>query len=817
MDINQADSKTGRRTKRRQQEQEKQIAEKEAKRKEILKRLKRKTDEHQESSENDTPAKRRNKKTQNDQDENSLESEQKLKKQKKSRVFRKKERDQIESSEQYNKSQKSYRPSLKQVIISIGIVFVLALITYTTILYGGKLIADENKLIISPPTTIETTDGEIIWYLYDEYRLPVELKQVPEHVQDAFIAIEDKRFYSHSGVDLRSIARAVYVDIVARDKKEGASTITQQLAKNLYLTNDKSWLRKIKEAMIALYLEREFSKDDLLEMYLNIIYFGQGQYGIEAAANRYFHKSVEDLTLEEGALLAGMIKGPNGYSPVEHPEKALNRRNLVLETMHDLDYISKEEMVAAQQKAIQLDITTRKNNPTYHTIADLVIKEAEDKYGITLEELKESRYRIITSLDKEIQEIAYDQFQYDGYFPGNDKETVEGAFVMMNEKNGEIVAALGGRRYEFGNLNRIFVKRQPGSTMKPIAVYAPALESGEFTPYSMLPDEMREWGGHEVRNYDDVYEGNITLFDAIKWSKNTTATWLLNEMGVNYSKKFLTKMNVSIEDNDLSIALGALEHGLTPLQMVETYRTFVHGGERIAPHMILEIYNRKGQITASAMPETDEVFSEQVAWNMTEMLKGVVQGGTGRTGYYPHELAGKTGSTQHDRAEGNTKDAWFVGFTPEYVTALWMGYDKSDENHYLTGGSGYPTELTKKILTEVDKRKSLQTTFTKPENVQALAEPIQLPEITDLVVSYTFGGLKLLKGKLQWTGANDARIVYQIFEQDGDHVEKIGEVTGENQFIIDEFMLFKHRTYFVIPYNPLTEQEGTKSNTIDLP
>src|SRR5699024_4396379 len=183
---------------------------------------------------------------------------------------------------------KKFSLSLKHFLVSIGVVFVLALIAYTTILYGGKLFVDENKLVITPPTTVETEDGEILWYLYDEYRLPVDLEQMPDHVKEAFIAVEDKRFYSHGGVDVRSVFRALYRDIIARGKVEGASTITQQLAKNLFLTNDKSWLRKTKEAMIALYLEREFTKDEILEMYLNIIYFGQGQYGVEAASNKFF-------------------------------------------------------------------------------------------------------------------------------------------------------------------------------------------------------------------------------------------------------------------------------------------------------------------------------------------------------------------------------------------------------------------------------------------------------------------------------------------------------------------------------------------------
>lgn len=704
-----------------------------------------------------------------------------------------------------------------RALLIVGIAFVIALTGYTTILYGGKLLVDDDKLIISPPTTIETTDGEIIWYLYDEFRLPVSLENIPEHVQDAFIAIEDRRFYSHTGVDLRSIIRAVYKDIVARDKVEGASTITQQLAKNLFLTNDKSWIRKIKEAMIALHLEREYTKDQILEMYLNVIYFGQGQYGLEAAANRFFHKSVEELTLEEGALLAGIIKAPNGYSPINHPEKALERRDIVLDTMAELGYITKTEANEAKAKGLELNITKRKVNPAHYTIVDMTIKEAKEKYGISINELREKRYRIVISLDEEIQEIVYDYFQYDGYFPGNNKEKVEGAFVMLDEKTGQIIAAQGGRKYESGNLNRVLEKRQPGSTFKPLAVYAPALQSGEFTPFSNLPDELKEWDGHEVRNHDDRYEGTISLYDAIVKSKNTSSTWLLNEIGISYSKRYLEKMNINIEDKGLAIALGGLKHGVSPLELAQSYRAFVHGGEIIEAHTILEIYDNRNKLLASARPETNKVFSKQVAWDMTEMLKAVVERGTGQAGSYPYELAGKTGSTQHPNKEGETKDAWFVGYTPEYVISLWIGYDVSDENHYLTGGSSYPTQMAKKILTEVAEKKDIAQTFTLPEGVQALAAPVELPEINDLVGTYQFGGLKILKGKLQWTGSNDRRVIYKIFEKNGDEVKQIAETTGETEYVIDEFMLFKHREYYVIPVDPYTEREGKQSNIVSLP
>lgn len=236
----------------------------------------------------------------------------------------------------------------------------------------------------------------------------------------------------------------------------------------------------------------------------------------------------------------------------------------------------------------------------------------------------------------------------------------------------------------------------------------------------------------------------------------------------------------------------------------------------IEAHTISEIYNQKGEVIASAKPKTTEVFSPQVAWNMTEMLMSVVESGTGTAGSYPYELAGKTGTTDHPTVEGESKDAWFVGFTPEYVTALWMGYDKSDENHYLTGGSAYPTELTKKILSEFAQRQSVVTAFTKPDNVVALEEPVDLPQINDLSSSYIFGGLKLLKGKLEWTNSGDERIVYRIYEEKKDGNELIGEVSGGNEFIVEDFSIFRTNTYFVVPYDPVAQVEGERSNTVKL-
>src|SRR5699024_8625863 len=241
--------------------------------------------------------------------------------------------------------------------------------------------------------------------------------------------------------------RAVYRDVITRSKAEGASTLTQQLAKNLFLTNDKTFLRKTKEVMIALHLEREYTKDEILEMYLNVVYFGQGQYGVEAAANKYFYTSVDVLTLEDAALLRVLVEAPNGHALTEHPDKAGTRRNLVLPTMCKEEYITEAEMKEAQNKDMTLHISNRKQNAAYHSFVDLVIKETIEESGVTQEDLRNKRYKIVTSLNTTFQEVAYDYFQSDYYFQGTDDE-VEGAFVML-DRDGKIVAALGGRQYQF--------------------------------------------------------------------------------------------------------------------------------------------------------------------------------------------------------------------------------------------------------------------------------------------------------------------------------------------------------------------------------
>lgn len=702
----------------------------------------------------------------------------------------------------------------KWPLIIVATIIMISLISYSLIIYGGGLVVDEERLVLDLTTTIETEDGEVIGELYHEKRTLISIDDIPEHVQQAFVSIEDMRFYKHSGVDFKSVARALYKDVLAGGKVEGASTITQQLAKNLFLDNDKTWMRKTKEVMASIYLEREFSKEEILELYLNKIYFGDGIYGIETASHYFFSKSVKDLSLAEGALLAGLPKAPNGYSPINYPEKSLSRRNLVLKVMNQQGHITTEDQLEEQGKTLGLKVDKQKDTPWFDSYIDLVMKEAAHRHQISLQELKRGGYQIIVNVDERAQRVAYEQLKDDSFFPGN-TGGVEGAFVMMDQKKGSIVAVIGGREYQLGDQNRVTVKRQPGSSIKPLAVYAPAMME-EYDVYSMIPDEEKDYDGYSPKNIDNQYDGSVSIYDALSKSKNAPAVWLLNEIGVNYTKEYLMKMGMDIPDKGLSIALGGLSEGLTPLNMMKGYRAFAHEGKVIEPSTISRIYNEDKELIADSDKTEVEIFNPQVAWNITEILSHAVEVGNHHEGNYSKDLAGKTGSTQHPHVQSMTKDAWFVGYTPEYVSALWMGYDRSDEDHYLTEGSRYPAGLTENILKEIDRYKDLSPTFTKPSDVKVVPKPIDLPIIENINVTFAFGGFKLLRGKLTWSGSADSRVVYHIYKVGEEIAEQIGEVTGKTEFIIKDVSLFTSGNYYVVPYNSLTKTEGEKSEVVEL-
>ncbi|PYZ94122.1 penicillin-binding protein [Salipaludibacillus keqinensis] len=698
-------------------------------------------------------------------------------------------------------------------ILSISIVGVLG---YLAIILFGNYTIDETDLVMNETSTVVDQNGQTITKLFEENREMITIEEVPEHVQDAFISIEDHRFFQHTGIDFRAIGRAIYRDIATRSKAEGGSTITQQLAKNAFLTHEKSWMRKTKEVLISINLERRYSKDEILEMYLNQIYFGHGAHGIEAASKLYFDKSTSELSVEEGALLAALPKAPSHYSPFLDYERSKERRNLVLSMMQRRGYLTAEEVVPLQGRTLPTEQMKITENPAYLSYVDLLLLEAEEKHQISEEEILRGGYEIVVAMDPAMQQTTYDHFQKSETFPsstGEDK--VEGSIVLLDNETGGVVAVQGGRDYVRKGFNRANAMRQPGSVFKPTAVYAPAMEEGLFHPYSLLTDEETDFDGYIPQNLSQQYSGEITMYDALRDSVNVPAVWTLEQLGVETSKSYLQKQNIYFDDEGLGIALGGLDHGVSPLQIAASYRTFANEGMYSEPYFIEGIYDRNGELVSERSVEQTEVVSSQTAWYMTRMLEGVVEDGTGRSGEYNGPLAGKTGTTSLDGQHGGSRDLWFAGFTPEVSGAIWMGYDRNDLNHTLTESSAVPTRAFKSVLTDVNQNEADRLyAFEKPSGVDELQEPIHFVDISDLSAEVTFGftGAQV---QLDWTASEDDRLHYRVYQKKGEELEFIDEVVGESEYLVKGASLFSSTNYVVTPYNPQIDREGNTSNMVE--
>ncbi|HET7658462.1 MAG TPA: PBP1A family penicillin-binding protein [Bacillales bacterium] len=694
--------------------------------------------------------------------------------------------------------------------------FVLGFIGYIGILFAGNYVIQPEDLVFDSASKIVDVNGNLITKLYVKDRDPVPINDIPESVQHAIISIEDSRFYDHHGIDMKGILRALYTDVLAGSKVEGGSTITQQLAKRVFLSSDKTWLRKTKEAVIAINLERRYSKEQILDMYLNQIYFGHGAYGIATAADFYFHKKVGDLTVPEAALLAAIPNAPSLYSPIEHPENALKRRNLVLSMMAKQGYITPEQAVTYQQKTLGLHLHQTKKHAAYWTYVDMMLQEAKDQYDLSNEAVLKGGYTFVVPMNVHAQKASYQLFQDKSYFPGSDpNDPPQAALVLIDAKSGGVLAVQGGRNYVRKGINRVVVKQQPGSTFKPLAVYGPALETGKFSPYSLLKDKKIAYpafGGWQPHNYSGDYRGKMTMYDALRVSANAPAVWLLNQIGISTGKKYLHELGMNIPDKGLAIALGGLKYGVTPLQMATAYRAFDAGGKVVKPYFITKIYDRNGQLVGQAHPQEKQVFSPQTAWYMTKMLEAVVQNGTATRGNVDTDLAGKTGTTSIHSMPGVDADAWFVGYTPKAVGAVWMGYDKTNESHHLTGGSGYPTLLFKDLLKQLPEEQQL--TFHKPNGVNNLESPIRLVPIESVQAHMVLGSYGLPSVKITWKASEDERLIYRIYKVDGGKRVKIGSVTGKGTFTDQSVNPFAIPHYVVVPFNPQTKQEGKASKIV---
>lgn len=560
---------------------------------------------------------------------------------------------------------------------------------------------------------------------------PVPLAQVPKNLQNAIVAVEDRRFYEHSGYDLRSMARALMRDLKTGSFDEGASTITQQLAKNMFLSSDKTLTRKIKELGYAVKIHFAYSKDEILELYLNNIYFGEGQWGVEAASRHYFGKPVNKISLAEAALLAGLPKAPSRYSPVKNPEAALERRNLVLSLMKEQQMIGEAEYAKAIAEPIKLKVDSVESlKGKYPAFVDYVMDEAETKYGFTEQQVLTMGLRIHTTMDLSVQQAAEAVFARPELFPASPDQTpVQAAAVVLEPSSGAVRAMIGGRGQQtYRGFNRATeLKRQPGSTFKPLAVYAPALERG-YTPDSMLYDGELDIGGYRPRDWDGQTRGEVSLREAVIRSWNIPAVWLLNEIGLDSGLDYLRRSGITLPaaDRNLSLALGGLSEGVSPLQMAQAYAAIANQGAMQEAHAITSITTKDGQLLVEAQPQRTEVTRPVHAYTLRTLLQEAVASGTGQAALLNgRPTAGKTGTTQLPATQefasigqNGAKDAWFVGFTPELAAAVWVGYDQTDRNHYLTtSGGAVPAALFKEIMTGALQGVPVKA-FPIPEEVQ---------------------------------------------------------------------------------------------------
>ncbi len=623
---------------------------------------------------------------------------------------------------------------IKGLLISSGLfasILVIVFLVMVSSVYLMDISSLENPL--PKPLVIYDKDDVVISERSTVKFTAVPIESIPDQFIQAILAVEDKRFYEHSGIDIRGIMRSLLRNLKAGGIVEGGSTITQQLSKNLFLTTEQTYTRKFKEAITALRIEGKYSKDEILELYLNQIYFGEGVWGIQDAAQMYFGKDIESVTLEEAALLAALPKAPTSYSPYKNIEKAKERRDLILGLLYDAGSIDEH----AYTQAISTDIILRtkplvETSGAYPSFVDHVIDEAINTLGISEEIVLIGGINIYTTLDPVVQNAIEATYANDALFPeSSSEELIQSAAIAIEPSSGAIRGLIGYRgQYFYRGYNRATeLKRQPGSSIKPLAVYGPALENG-YNKNSELIDEETDFNGYVPHNYDGTYHGRVTLYQALINSYNIPAVALLNEIGIDKGINFLKATGIPVhkDDYNLSLALGGMTEGVSPLQMAQAYSSFANAGVMNTAHTIRKITTNEGELMANGFSESVTVMTPESAYALTEILMGVIDEGTGKAAALGRPAAGKTGTTELpaiDVFKGleGVRDTWFVGYTPELVTAVWVGYDTLDPKYLMQSvGGSHPASIFQSIMLQSLENTPISS-FEKPKGYKDEGKP----------------------------------------------------------------------------------------------
>ncbi|MCM1394473.1 MAG: transglycosylase domain-containing protein, partial [[Eubacterium] siraeum] len=551
--------------------------------------------------------------------------------------------------------------------------------------------------------TFYDRDGNELPYADSNY---VDINLVSDDLKYAFVALEDKRFYKHNGYDLTRMIGAMLNNIKAGSVREGASTITQQLVKNTHLSHERTLSRKLKELALAINLEKQYSKDEILAMYLSVIYFGSGAYGVKQAADLYFDKNIEDLTLAECATLAGIIKNPSKYSPTKNPDESIKRRNVVLNVMRAEGYINDEEAEAAKSQPLTVanaQDEAQNDAPLNAKACEYYIsqaaKEVCDALNITKYQLSNSGLKIYTHLDARLQADLEKMRHSDDNF---ESDGIGNVSIVIDNENCAVLAHSSSYPYT--------VSRQAGSVLKPLAIYAPALDKNLITLATPIIDEKIDFNGFSPDNYAGIYYGDTTVREAIKKSMNSVSVKVLDYLGSEDSARYLDSFGISIDDSDknYALALGATAKGVTPVSIASAYASLARGGEYTSPSYVRFAVDGGNKILSNERTSpsntqvSHQVLAKSTASLITSALLDTVKDGTAKTlGALSFEVASKTGTVE--RASGGNSDAWNASYNDRFTVLVWHG---SDEDMSEKGG-GYPTRHALKIWQAISQKNAI--------------------------------------------------------------------------------------------------------------
>lgn len=725
------------------------------------------------------------------------------------------------------------------ILSLIIIAFISLLIFYFVATAGLNLNTKTLALAGNGNVTVYANNGEEIDAKWSSINSKIKLNELKDYTINAFISMEDKKFYRHNGIDILRIGGAILNNIKSGKAKQGGSTISQQLVKNSQLSQEKTYTRKLKEIKLTRQLEKKFSKDEILEMYLNTIYFGNGCYGIEDASLFYFNKHAKDLSLNESALLVATINAPSVYNPITNYDKTIDRKNLVLKSMLEDNKISQEEY----NKNISEAIKIYENNLS-NSYSEAVINEACEILGVTENQLINLELKIYTYQDVNLQKQAEKQINTGNYNPKQNGAIPSiSSMIIDNNKFAVIAFASNGN-------GELFKRRQPGSAIKPILVYAPAIENNIISPATKILDEPINFNGYSPTNASKTYSGYVSIRTALKKSLNIPAVKVLSYTGIEKSKEFAEKLGITFSENDnnYAIALGGFTNGVTMLELANSYSAFANEGRFATAKFIRQIKNAKNEVIYNHNPQPKQVMQDSTAYLMNDMLIGVSKHGTAsRLKNFNFEIGAKTGTVGEKGSSKNT-DAWNVAYTTEHTFLTHIGTNlKVSSLDSSVNGSTYPTLFNRDIINHTYRTHN-PNNFRQPDSavyaqidaisyednlvelaneslddrykITELFKKDNLPETSERIIIkqpnlmvYMFENLApKLKFRTQFN------VNFSIMRDDGGGFNNIKEINGNGQefeFLDNSAKKGNVYTYKVVAYknNDLT---NVSSNTIKI-